>query len=94
MIVGALIDTGQIEGTGEFKVDTHVMTVLGRLFDGNKTTEPRALEIGEELAPGNSWELDGALFRLGKTICVSRMPRCSDCFLKDACVYALHGRLN
>ena len=93
MIVGALIDTGQIEGMGEFKADTHVMTVLGRLFDGDKATEPRALEIGEELAPGNSWELDGVLFSHGKTICDSKSPRCSDCFLEDACAYASRGRL-
>ena len=86
MIVGALIDTGQIDGTGEFKADTHVRTVLGRVMDGHKVSEHRALEIGEQLVPGDSWQLDGLLFWHGKDTC-KRNPKCGDCFLAPDCAY-------
>ena len=96
MIVGALIDTGLIEGEGDFKPDTHVRTVLGRLFDGTKATVERALELGEELAPGNSWELDGPLYAHGQRICTARSPRCHACALREDCAYDTEasGRLS
>lgn len=92
MIVGALIDTGRIQGKGEFKADTHVRTVLGRLFDGDKATEKRAFEIGEMLSPSDTWKLDGPLFWHGMRICRANAPRCGGCFLQEDCVYSgTHG---
>ena len=87
MIAGALIDTGQIQGTGDFKADTHVRTVLGRVFDGEKASVERALELGEELLPGNSWDLDGVLYWHGKDVCRKSSPKCTDCFLRQCCAF-------
>lgn len=87
MIVGALIDTGQIHGSGQFKADTHVRRVLGRVFDGKKASESRALELGEELSPGNSWKLDSVLYLHGMETCTHTTPTCDVCFLAQDCAY-------
>lgn len=87
MIVGALIDTGQIRGSGQFKADTHVRRVLGRVFDAKKASESRAFELGEELSPGNSWKLDGVLYLHGMEACTHTTPTCDGCFLAQDCAY-------
>lgn len=87
MIVGALIDTDQIRGSGQFKADTHVRRVLGRVFDAKKASESRTFELGEELSPGNSWEFDGVLFLHGMETCTQATPTCDGCFLAPDCAY-------
>lgn len=87
MIVGALIDTGQIDGMGQFKADTHVRRVLGRVVDGAKVSEARALQIGEILFPGNSWQIDSVLYLHGKDTCTHTSPNCASCFLASECAY-------
>ncbi len=87
MIVGALVDTGRIKGSGQFKADTHVRRVLGRVFDAKKASEARAFEIGEELEPGNSWKFDGVLYLHGKATCTHAAPACEGCFLAPNCAF-------
>lgn len=87
MIVGALIDTGQIVGSGQFKADTHVRRVLGRVFDARQVPEPRASELGESLVPGDSWQIDGVLYLHGQNTCKHSNPGCEGCFLAPHCAY-------
>ena len=88
MVVGALIDTRQIEGRGSLKADLNVTRVLGRVFTGSKTTPDEAHRIADAMEPGNSWILDRRLFGLGQYVCESKKPRCEECCLKGECVYA------
>ena len=85
MIVGALIDTGQIEGQGRFKADVHVQRVLGRVFNGQRASSAMAHEIGDRMAPDNSWRLDNVLYKIGREVCQKTDPRCSHCFLQMQC---------
>ena len=87
MIVGALIEAGQIIGSGQFKADTHVRRVLGRVFDGKKVSAPRALQIGEHLFSENSWQIDAVLYLHGKDTCTHSNPYCHRCFLEHHCTY-------
>lgn len=92
MIVGALIDTRQIEGQGDFKADEHVRKVLGRVFRGKMLTSREAHEIGNRMVPGNSWILDNPLYWIGKKKCKKSVPRCGECELNQVCTYAQKGK--
>lgn len=90
MIVGGLIDTGQIEGKGDVKVDVHVRRVLGRILRGSEFSPlevSQVVEITREMNPDNPWLLDRPLYLLGKQLCQASDPDCLDCFMKTECVY-------
>jgi TPR repeat protein/endonuclease III len=88
MIVGALIDTGQIEGAGDVKGDTHVRWVLGRLLLGRGfKTDVEAIEAARKLYPANPWLLDQPLYFHGQGVCSKSDPACKDCFLRAECAY-------
>ena len=84
MIVGALKDTGQIEGLGDLKADLHVRRVLGRLFTGNKVSVQEAHRLARLFVRGPTWPLDAKLYRVGQRICRSE-PECKRCDLKLFC---------
>lgn len=84
MIVGALKDTGQIEGLGDLKADLHVRRVLGRLFTGNKVSVQEAHRLARLVARGPTWPLDTKLYRVGQRICRAE-PECKRCDLKLLC---------
>ena len=86
MIVGALIDTGQIKGKGDLKADLHARRVLGRIFRGGEVSAGEALAIADGMEPGNSWLLNKYIYRLGRSVCRKR-PRCHECHLRDECSY-------
>lgn len=86
MIVGALIDTGQIKGKGDLKADLHVRRVLGRIFTGGEVSAGEALAIADGMEPGNSWLLNKYIYRLGRSVCRKR-PQCHRCHLRDECSY-------
>jgi endonuclease III len=91
MIVGALIDTGQITGKGDVKVDIHVRRVLGRILHGNEFSDSEietVIEITREMNPENPWLLDRPLYLLGKQICVATDPKCSSCYMRTNCEFA------
>jgi len=88
MIVGALIDTRQISGRSDVKVDIHVRRVLGRLLQGNEFGEDdkkRVIELTREMSPENPWLLDRPLYLLGKQVCTATNPKCSECYLNEVC---------
>ena len=87
MVVGALMDTGQINGTGDVKADIHVCRVLGRSTQGRDLTPQRATALTRRIYPDNPWFLDQPLYRLGKNVCTALQPACQSCFLSDECIF-------
>ena len=91
MIVGALIDSKQIEGVGDLKADMHVRRVLGRVFTGASISANKALETARAIMQDNSWKIDEPLFEIGRNQCRPKAPFCSNCCLHTVCSYALSG---
>lgn len=90
MVVGALIDTGQLKGKGDVKVDIHVRRVLGRAVQGREfplQETGQVVDLTREMYPDNPWLLDRPLFLLGKQICEAENPKCKSCFLQSICTY-------
>ena len=90
MVVGALIDTGQIEGKGDVKVDIHVRRVLGRAVQGREfplQETGRVIDLTREMHPDNPWLLDRPLYLLGKRTCQAKEPKCTSCDLRVECAY-------
>jgi endonuclease III len=90
MVVGALIDTGQIDGKGDVKVDIHVRRVLGRVLEGHEFSADDAskvIDLTREMYPENPWMLDRPLYLLGKQKCRALGPDCDDCYLRQVCAY-------
>jgi endonuclease III len=90
MIVGALCDTDQIQGSGDIKVDIHVRRVLGRVFRGDPFTSseaPIVLETTRQMWPENPWLLDEPLYSLGKDVCCASNPECGYCYLHRECTF-------
>jgi A/G-specific adenine glycosylase len=56
-------------------VDVNVRRVLGRALGRADAPPP----------PGRAWEWNQALFDLGATICLARIPRCAQCPLRAGC---------
>lgn len=93
MIVGALIDNGQVKGKSDVKVDLHVRRVLGRILRAREFSElekDKVLEITRKMHPENPWLLDRPLYLLGKKLCKANNPKCADCFMQSQCAY--YGR--
>ncbi len=67
-------------------VDTHVMRLSYRL-GWVKAKDPVKIEIKlNKMCPQSDWiMLSHYLIAHGRTICVARSPKCSECFLQDAC---------
>ncbi len=67
-------------------VDTHVMRLSNRL-GWVKSTDPVRIEsLLNKLCPKADWiMLSHYLIAHGRSICAARSPKCSTCFLKDAC---------
>ncbi len=96
MVVGALLDTEQIqanedeEGRVDVKVDIHVRRVLGRLLRGKGYDcgeSSAALQKTRAMYPKYPWRLDRPLYELGKSICISSNPKCRECYLRKDCEY-------
>ncbi len=90
MIVGALLDTGQIEGIGDVKADTHVRRVLGRVFNGKAfkaNQSAQVVELARNIYPENPWLLDQPLYFLGADACYHKEPDCEYCYLRDECLF-------
>lgn len=67
-------------------VDTHVFRVCNRTGITDERTADKTAAALERLVPdwarrdGHFW-----LLQFGKTVCLSRRPRCETCFLNDIC---------
>jgi hypothetical protein len=93
MIVGALRDCGQIKnGASDVKGDVYVRRVLGRALLGSQTDVEIAVQLARRLHPVDPWQLDAALWQLGKSRCHTRNPKCVHCYLAPHCVYAVNER--
>ncbi|MCX6071382.1 MAG: hypothetical protein NTU91_11080 [Chloroflexi bacterium] len=92
MVVGALFDTGQLEGKSDVKADIHVRRVLGRLLNGREYAPDEVAKVTDAtraLYPANPWLLDRPLYRLGKSVCRLSTPICASCHMNAVCAYAL-----
>jgi endonuclease III len=89
MVVGALRDCGQITGTGDVKADIYVCRVLGRAVLGKTTDPEEAVRLARRMNPADPWQLDAALWQLGKAVCLASNPICSRCYLVADCAYAI-----
>ncbi len=87
MVVLALHQNQLITGSGTIKADLHTRKVLGRVYRGSSVSAKEAVDLAERILPGKSWELDQALFTIGKQICVSEKPLCTRCDLKRICSF-------
>lgn len=87
MAVGALIDTSQIEGTGDVKADIHVKRVLGRILEGSSMSEAQATHAARSLSPQNPWLVDRPAYLIGKEFCAPVDPRCAECPAAARCCF-------
>ena len=67
-------------------VDTHVTRVSGRLAL-TENTDPVKIENDlKELIPRKEWtKFSHRLILHGRTICIARKPKCSECLLNELC---------
>jgi endonuclease-3 len=67
-------------------VDTHV-TRISRRLEFTKEEDPVKIEFDlMKFLPKEQWILYNIqIITLGRSICVARNPKCSECFLKDDC---------
>jgi endonuclease III len=87
MVVGALIDTGQIKGVGDVKADVHVKRVLGRVLKGDSLSQDEAIEMARKMYSKNPWLLDQPLYLIGVKFCFATNPNCGSCYLKSECTF-------
>jgi endonuclease-3 len=69
-------------------VDTHVKRISKRL-GFTKEEDPVKVEFDlMELLPKEQWILYNIhIIMLGRSICIARNPKCSECFLREECSY-------
>ncbi len=67
-------------------VDTHVKRISRRL-GFTEETDPHKIELDlMEVLPKDHWILyNMQIITLGRSICLARSPKCSECFLQDLC---------
>lgn len=83
MIVGALISQGLVRGTGDLKADIHVRRVLGRVVDQD-LSPLAARQLAKAIYATNPWDLDIALYDIGKTLCRKNWVYCEECSIGGA----------
>ncbi len=87
MIVGALITCNHLTGRSDVKPDAHVKRVLRMVF-GKQLDSSTAIQLCRKIHPDNPWELDLALYDIGKTYCHPSSPYCEDCPISRICAAA------
>lgn len=88
MIVLALAENNIIKGVYSVKPDTHVKTVLGRVFYGKIIQKDKdAIELASKISPENPGKIDLSLFDLGKDVCKKSEPNCVNCALNKLCKF-------
>ena len=77
---------GNVYNDPSIVVDTHVKRI-SNLLGVTKETDPVKIEYDlMKKLPKEAWILWNIhIIRLGRTICIARRPKCSDCFLKEEC---------
>ena len=74
-------------GRAAFPIDTHVHRIAGRLgwIDQKLSGDKAHLALAPRIPPEIRYDLHIALIDHGRTICVARNPRCTQCVLFDLC---------
>jgi endonuclease III len=74
-------------GRSAFPIDTHVHRIAGRLgwIDRKLSADKAHQLLGPRVPPEIRYDLHVALIDHGRTICVARNPRCTECVLLDLC---------
>lgn len=77
---------GNIYDEPSIVVDTHVKRI-SRKLGLTKEEDPEKIEYDlMKVLPKDHWILWNIhIITLGRTICIARRPKCSECFLKDEC---------
>ena len=77
---------GNIYHEPSIVVDTHVKRISGKL-GFTKEEDPEKIEFDlMEVLPKDHWILYNIhIITLGRSICVARSPKCTECFLQDVC---------
>ncbi|MHB8128605.1 MAG: endonuclease III [Mobilitalea sp.] len=80
---------GNIYKEPSIVVDTHVKRISKRL-GFTKEEDPVKIEFDlMALLPKDQWILYNIqIITLGRSICIARNPKCSECFLREECIYA------
>ncbi len=97
MMVGSLIDSGHVGGSGDVKVDRHIRRAFGRLLVGRGFSESEVDEVTKvtrRMHPSNPWVLDWPLFVLATTVCTIRDPKCANCEFRTDCSYFTKHEFN
>jgi len=79
---------GNIYNEPSIVVDTHVKRISKRL-GFTKEEDPVKIEFDlMGLLPKDQWILYNIqIITLGRSICTARNPKCSECFLREECIY-------
>ena len=79
---------GNVYNDPSIVVDTHVKRI-SNLLGVTKETDPVKIEFDlMKKLPKEAWILWNIhIIRLGRTICIARRPKCSECFLKEECCH-------
>jgi endonuclease III len=74
-------------GRAAFPIDTHVHRIAGRLgwIDRKLAADKAHQVLSPRVPPAIRYDLHVALITHGRTICLARNPRCTDCVLLDLC---------
>lgn len=76
-------------GKPAIAVDTHVFRVSKRLNLADGKNVDLVEKQLEKVIPVEEWSnTHHRLIAHGRTLCFARNPRCTDCFIKDFCLYA------
>ena len=80
---------GNVFNDPSIVVDTHVKRI-SKLLGVTEEEDPVRIEYDlMAKLPKEAWILWNIhIIRLGRTICIARRPKCSECFLKTECQYA------
>ncbi|MDZ7377237.1 MAG: endonuclease III [candidate division KSB1 bacterium] len=78
-------------GVDIFPVDTHVHRICRRLglVPANASAEQTFWLMQPVVPPGKSFSFHINLLNLGRSICLARKPRCSECPISQHCDYYL-----
>lgn len=77
---------GNVYNEPSIVVDTHVKRISNRL-GFTKESDPAKIEQDlMKVLPKDHWILyNMQIITFGRSICIARSPKCSECFLQDLC---------
>ena len=87
MVIGALVDEEQVDGSADVKADTHLKRVIGRILVGREFSEEEVTTATRLMSPSNPWWLDWPTWYIGNKWCLKRVPLCDQCRVNALCVF-------